>query len=69
MSFKGNNEERVIQSKSDNIEIMINDKEMKFQKNFSITFFQISKLIANFNKKLVTSYLTVFTYCITNVIK
>ena len=51
MFSKGNDEERVIHSKSDNIEMMINDKEDEVIENFFSSSFKISKCVGNINER------------------
>ena len=51
MFSKGNDEERVIHSKSDNIEMMINDKEDEVIEHFFSSSFKISKCVGNINKR------------------
>ena len=51
MFSKDNDEEHVMHSKSNNIEIMINDKvDEVIEELFSVTCFQISKWVSNINK-------------------
>ena len=51
MFSNGNDEERVIHSKSDNIEMMINDKEDEVIENFFSSSFKISKCVGNINER------------------
>ena len=50
-SSKYNDEEHVMHSKSDNIEIKINHKEDEVIEKFSVTFFQISYWVQNVNER------------------
>ena len=52
ISSKSNGEELVMYSKSDNIEIMVNDKaDEVIKKTFSITSFEISNWIRNIDER------------------
>ena len=69
ISSKDNDEERVMHSKSDNIEIVINDITNKVMKNFVNHFLIDIKLDWKHQREVVILSLIVFIYCIINFIK
>ena len=66
---KDNDEERVMHSKSDNIEIVINDIINKVMKNFLNHFLIDIKLDWKHQREVAILSLIVFIYCIINFIK
>ena len=73
MSSKDNDEQRVMHSRSDNTEIMIDDKadevRIKLYKNIFSPFFLNIKLGRKHQLKILVLSLIVVIYCITNVMK
>ena len=68
ISSLDNDEERVMYTKRYNIEIMINDEQMKLYKNFLKFQLKIYMEIIKNQQKVSLSSVT-FIYCIINVIK
>ena len=73
MSSKDNDEQRVMHLRSDNTEIMIDDKadevRIKLYKNMFSPFFLNIKLGWKHQLKILVLSLIVVIYCITNVMK
>ena len=73
MSSKDNDEQRVMHSRSDNTEIMIDDKadevRIKLYKNMFRPFFLNIQLGWKHQLKILVLSLIVVIYCITNVMK
>ena len=69
MSFKDTDGERLMHSKSDYIEIMVNDKNMKLLKNCLNHFFLVIRSVLKQKLKVAVLSLIMLIYYIINVVK